>query len=231
MAPPLPFPDRLGVFPLPQVVLFPRVELPLHVFEPRYRTLLADALKGDRRLVMAVLRPGYEADYYGCPDVYPWACAGQVVKHQLLEDGCSDVVLHGERVVRIEEFVQDVPYRVARIVSFEDDDRFASTSGAGERLRELREVAERACPGAASALERRLACPVEKDGGLELLNTVASCFPVPVEHKVEWLGGAGSLGRWERMRDTLRDVARERERKARAIVRYADLKPPDPKHN
>ena len=56
-------PDQLGVFPLPHTVLFPRTLLPLHIFEPRYRALLEDALRDSRRIVMAVLKPGYEPDY------------------------------------------------------------------------------------------------------------------------------------------------------------------------
>ena len=52
----------IPIFPLPNVVLFPNVFLPLHIFEPRYRTMVADALAGDRIIGMVLLRPGYEAD-------------------------------------------------------------------------------------------------------------------------------------------------------------------------
>jgi len=232
MASPTPeLPRRLGVFPLPQVVLFPHVHLPLHVFEPRYRALLDEALRGPRVFAMAVLKPGYEEDYYGCPEVHPWACAGRVVKHQRLADGCSDVVLRGERVVRIDEFVQDVPFRAAHVTPQPDEDDFVSKPGAEERRRELRALAEAACPGVMAALESRLVSSPEQDGGLELLHTLAASFPAPVETKLEWLACAGSLQRWDRIRATLSEVARERTRKTRAIARYSDLKPPDPTHN
>jgi Lon protease-like protein len=225
------FPDRLGVFPLPQVVLFPDAHLPLHVFEPRYRALVRDALAGDGRLVMAVLQPGYEADYYGGPPVHPWACAGRIVRHQPLDDDSSDIVLRGERVVRILEFVQDVPYRVARLEPQPVERDFAEKPGQPERLAELRDLLDQACPGATSALETRLVARPETDGGMELLHTLASCFPVKMERKIEWLACDGSLDRWTRLRDMLRGVAAERDRKSRCIVRYADLKPDDPKHN
>ena len=226
-----PYPERLGVFPLPHVVLFPHAQLPLHVFEPRYLSLLKDALAGDRRFVMAVLKPGYEADYYGCPDVYPVACAGRIVKHQRLDDDCADPVLRGERVVHIEEFVQAEPYRVARIRSVPADDEFARAPGHAERLAELRDLLNRACPGATQALESPLLGTVEKDGGLELLHTLAASFPVSAEQKLEWLDCSGTLERWRRIRETLQRVADERAGKARALMRYADLKPDNPKHN
>lgn len=226
-----PYPERLGVFPLPNVVLFPHAHLPLHIFEARYLSLLKDALAGDRRFVMAVLKPGYEADYHGCPDVHPVACVGHVVKHQRLDDDCADVVVRGERVVRLEEFVQSEPYRVARIQPAPEDDEFVCAPGAAERLAELRSLLDRACPGATKALESRLINPVEQDGGLELLHTLASSFPVSVEQRFEWLSCAGTLERWRRIRETLERVAGERACKDRALVRYSDLQPEDPKHN
>lgn len=228
---PAAFPERLGVFPLPQVVLFPDAHLPLHIFEPRYRALVRDALAADSRIVMAVLQPGYEADYYGSPPVHPWACAGRIVRHQRLDDDTSDIVLRGERVVRIAGFVQDAPYRMARVEPQPVERDFAEAPGQPERLAELRDLLEQACPGAVKALETRLVVRPETDGGMELLHTLASTFPVKMERKIEWLGCDGSLDRWERLRDMLRGVATERGRKSRCIVRYSDLIPDDPKHN
>ena len=66
------------IFPLPNVVLFPNVFLPLHIFEPRYREMVADALDGDRIIGMVLLRPGWEGDYEGRPPVYPIGCAGLI---------------------------------------------------------------------------------------------------------------------------------------------------------
>src|SRR5438045_9337066 len=58
-------PPTIPIFPLPNVVLFPNVLLPLHIFEPRYRAMVADALKGDRIIGMTLLRPGCGATYEG----------------------------------------------------------------------------------------------------------------------------------------------------------------------
>ena len=73
-------PTTIPIFPLPNVVLFPNVFLPLHIFEPRYRAMLADALAGDRIIGMTLLMAGYEADYQGRPAVYRVGCAG-VITH------------------------------------------------------------------------------------------------------------------------------------------------------
>ena len=74
-------PATLPLFPLPNVVLFPNVFLPLHIFEPRYRAMVADALKGDRLIGMVLLRPGWESDYEGRPPVFPTGCAGLITTH------------------------------------------------------------------------------------------------------------------------------------------------------
>ena len=53
-------PPEIPIFPLPNVVLFPAALLPLHIFEPRYRTMVGDALEGERLIGMVMLRPGWE---------------------------------------------------------------------------------------------------------------------------------------------------------------------------
>ena len=70
------FSGKVRLFPLPNLVLFPHVMQPLHIFEPRYRFLLEDALATDRLIAMALLAPGWENDYEGRPPLYPMACLG-----------------------------------------------------------------------------------------------------------------------------------------------------------
>src|SRR3712207_569670 len=89
------------LFPLPNLVLFPSVIQPLHIFEPRYRQMTADALAGDRLLAIVLLRPGWEEEYEGRPAVYPVACLGHIAAHQRLEDGRSNLLLRGLRRIRI----------------------------------------------------------------------------------------------------------------------------------
>src|SRR5512134_2216313 len=88
-------PSKIPIFPLPNVVLFPKVFLPLHIFEPRYRAMVDDALAGDRIIGMVLLRPGYEANYEGRPPVYAVGCAGSITHAERRDDGRFNIVLHG----------------------------------------------------------------------------------------------------------------------------------------
>src|SRR5687768_13631084 len=89
------------LFPLPNLVMFPHVMQPLHVFEPRYRDLVEEALAGDRLLALALLSPGWESDYEGCPPIYTTACLGAIAKHARLDEGKYNLLLVGVRRVRI----------------------------------------------------------------------------------------------------------------------------------
>ena len=108
-------PPIIPLFPLPNVVLFPGVFLPLHIFEERYRALTRDALAGDRIIGMTLLRPGFEGDYDGRPPMYPVGCAGVISHSDRLPDGRYNIVLHGLSKFRIVEEMTDGEYRRARI--------------------------------------------------------------------------------------------------------------------
>jgi Lon protease-like protein len=107
--------DALPIFPLPDVVLFPRALLPLHVFEPRYRALLADCLATHKCMAMALtVGVGGEGGDGDRPGVARIAGAGIVVQHQPLGDGRSNIMLHGRARVLLEELPFEPPYRRAR---------------------------------------------------------------------------------------------------------------------
>jgi Lon protease-like protein len=104
------------LFPLPNVVLLPETTVPLHVFEERYRTMLADALATDRLIGMQLLDPGSPPDGEGRPALLAIGCAGEVVLHEPLEDGRSNILLRGAFRYRIEaERATQTPYRVAEV--------------------------------------------------------------------------------------------------------------------
>jgi Lon protease-like protein len=113
-------PRLLPLFPLPNVVLFPSVPLPLHVFEPRYRKMVEDALETHRTIGMALLSPGYEADYLGRPPIYPIGCAGLIQRHERLADGRYNILLQGRRRFRVLEEHEGEPYRLASIEALDD---------------------------------------------------------------------------------------------------------------
>jgi ATP-dependent Lon protease len=129
------------LFPLPDLVMFPHVMQPLHVFEPRYRELLNEALDSDGLIAMSVLAPGWEADYDGRPEILPHVCLGKVVTHQRLPDGRYNIMLLGSRRARIlRELAPERSFRLAEIELIED---FYPFEGADDRNLVQLELSER----------------------------------------------------------------------------------------
>lgn len=133
-------PPTIPIFPLPNVVLFPNVFLPLHIFEPRYREMVADALAGDRLIGMALLRPGWQRDYEGRPPVYPIGCAGLITHAEKTTDGRFNIVLRGIEKFRILNENDDRSYRIAAVEPLHeaaDDHARAMIRGERHRLESL----------------------------------------------------------------------------------------------
>lgn len=109
------FNGTVRLFPLPNLVLFPQVVQVLHVFEPRYRQMTADAVAGDRLIAVVLLKPGWEKDYDESPAIESVACLGHVAQYEQLPDGRYNLRLRGLARVRLtEEVPVDKLYRVAR---------------------------------------------------------------------------------------------------------------------
>jgi Lon protease-like protein len=127
--------DLLPIFPLPNVVLFPNVFLPLHIFESRYRDMVADALASDRMIGVVLLRPGWERHYEGRPPVYPIACSGVITHVERLADGRYNIVLRGIERVRIVSEDRERSYRRAAVEPLRDRDLGADDRAAVRRHR------------------------------------------------------------------------------------------------
>jgi Lon protease-like protein len=128
-------PFRLPLFPL-SVVLFPGNPLPLHIFEPRYRRLLADCLADDRRFGVTPVKDGA-----GPPEAGAVGCVAEVRVNQELPDGRSNVVVvGGPRFVVLRLLEEEVPYLVATVQTFEDNQ---GTNPAADDLEALRELSLR----------------------------------------------------------------------------------------
>jgi len=129
-------PDEIGhpsqtlvvpLFPLPNVVLFPKAVLPLHIFEERYKTMTRDALASDRLIAMALLRPGWEKDYHSRPAIEPVVCVGRIVSWEELPDGRFNFLLQGLMRARVAREIPGAaqggdwtkPYRAARLQPLE----------------------------------------------------------------------------------------------------------------
>lgn len=109
------FSGELPLFPLPNVVQFPHTVLPLHIFEKRYQMMLKRALEGEKLIGMTLLKPGWEDNYSGNPEIYPVACLGKIVKHEPMNDGRSNILLYGLRRTRIVDIISPRPYRTAHV--------------------------------------------------------------------------------------------------------------------
>ena len=159
-------PSTIPLFPLPNVVLFPGVFLPLHIFEPRYRTMTEDALDGDRLIGMVLLKPGHEAEYEGRPPIYPIGCSGLITHAERLPDGRFNIVLQGLERFRVREEDDDRAYRVGVIERLSGD---AAAASDGPALRDLRH-----------RIEHLLTPMIERAGGE--INVPPSMTDVDVIH-------------------------------------------------
>ena len=135
-------PSEIPIFPLPNVVLFPSALFPLHIFEPRYRAMVADALEGERLIGMVMLRPGWERHYEQAPDVYPVGCAGFITHADRLADGRYNIMLRGLEKFRIaaERTLREGAerYRIARVESIKE-----TVSGASAAIQDARRRLEK----------------------------------------------------------------------------------------
>lgn len=115
------FKGTARLFPLPDLVMFPHVMQPLHIYEPRYRDLLNAALDSDGLIAMAMLAPGWEEDYEGRPPLLKHACLSKIVTHQRQDDGHYNILLLGLRRILIEsELPADRSYREGKVTLLED---------------------------------------------------------------------------------------------------------------
>jgi uncharacterized protein len=112
-------PSRLSVFPLSGAILFPRMQLPLHIFEPRYRALVSDAMARDRRIAM--IQPREAGDR---PALFDIGCVGHIAQVEALDDGRYNLILEGKARFRmIRELDVTTPFRqIEAELEVESDD-------------------------------------------------------------------------------------------------------------
>ena len=104
---------RIPVFPLAGALLFPRAQLPLHIFEPRYRAMVRDALAGDR--LIGMIQPRDSRDP---PGLFQVGCLGRIVASEMLDDGRYNIVLEGVTRFRLVREIDVVtPYRQLEVES------------------------------------------------------------------------------------------------------------------
>jgi ATP-dependent Lon protease len=182
------FAGKVRLFPLPNLVLYPHVMQPLHIFEDRYREMLEDALAGDHLITMAVLEPGWETDYDSRPPISPYACLGKVVAHHCLDDGHFNLLLMGVQRVRIVQELSPLrSFRQARVELLDDSYDFASTCDR-KRLQEELMAAFRCHLPCACELPEQLESMLSSQLPLGLLTDLAAyALPLAADIKLELL--------------------------------------------
>jgi Lon protease-like protein len=103
--------NPIPLFPLPTTVLFPKIHLPLHIFEPRYREMVRDAQSSDQLIGMVLLKEGWEEEYEKNPPVHEIGCVGRMLYVQPFEDGRFNIVLFGMSRFRLQGQFFDRSYR------------------------------------------------------------------------------------------------------------------------
>jgi uncharacterized protein len=148
------FSGRVRLFPLPNLVLFPHVIQPLHVFEPRYVEMLQEALQDDRLIAMALLDSDWEQDYEGRPPIAPVACLGRVLTWQAQGEAQYNLLLLGLRRVRVvRELPPDRSFREAFVEVLEDAYPAASAGNRPALHRKLIAAFEKMLPRIEDAAE------------------------------------------------------------------------------
>ena len=201
--------ETLPLFPLSNVVLFPRGRVPLHVFEPRYRQMAAAALAGDRRIGMIAVHPDGVEQMGGNPELFPIGCAGLVQQTRRHEDGRYDIVLLGTNRFRV---LEETPcsserlYRLARVEVLEDafDEGRESIPLQGLRVEVvelLGELLRHLAPRAAGELDPRRFSGVDD---ATFVNVLCQLLDLPPREKQGLLAANGLLERCAQLEMLLR---------------------------
>ncbi|WP_396624466.1 LON peptidase substrate-binding domain-containing protein [Luteitalea sp.] len=174
-------PDEIPLFPLSNVVLFPDVFLPLHIFEERYRAMTREALASQGLIGMTVLREGWQQEYEGTPPIYATGCAGTIVHHERLDDGRYNLVLQGVARFEVEqERDAGTPYRLARVRWHREPD----ADGHRPTVTRLRRQVETLLLPAVARGEVRLPAGLTDQA---LVNAVCQALDVPIVEKLALL--------------------------------------------
>ncbi len=210
-------PFAIPIFPLPTVVLFPNVFLPLHIFEPRYRQMFGDALAGDRMIGMVLLQPGHEADYDGAPPIYATGCSALITHAERLDDGRYNVVLRGIEKFHItaeEEPSAGRLYRSALIMPVDETVRATERDALRQERKRLEAIL---APLLAKGFDKHLppAMPDE-----DLINALAQYLEFDPIEKLALLERDGAIARCRSMVELLEMKAYSRDGNGEGGIRH-----------
>ncbi|HEX7314106.1 MAG TPA: LON peptidase substrate-binding domain-containing protein [Pyrinomonadaceae bacterium] len=203
---------ELPIFPLP-LVLFPGVPLPLHIFEERYRRMLADVRASNNLFGLSYFVP--DAEHEDRPPEGHVGCATEVVEAQPLPDGRSNILTLGVARYRLVEYVErGDPYLVARVEFFEDEEEDAAV--VGRRAEEVSEMFMRIARAMRTASQERGALPeLPRDDPERLSFLVAAVVEMDAEAKQRLLETRSTSERLRRLHTMLTQAVTSYEERAR----------------
>ena len=190
-------PSTIPIFPLQDVVLFPNSTRPFHIFEPRYRAMVADALEGDSIIGMILLQPGHEAEYEGRPPIYAVGCAGVIVAVEELPDGRYNIVLGGLVKFRVLSEDASRSYRLAEVEALPEAVEVSDRTLLAERRQQLEELL--------LSLSPRMQLPPSNLSDEEVVDGLSLLLPLQPAHRQELLEAVGPVERALRLIRRLRE--------------------------
>ncbi len=215
--------ENIPIFPLPNVVFFPHTLLPLHIFEPRYKQMIADALQGDRQIGMALLHPGWESQSSQDAKVFSTGGLGLISEYKDLEEGKYDLLLSGRCRYKIIEFIQETPYRIARVKPLSEvmPNRLETTDMSTELALSFRELNEEGTyPDLGIDVLEELDFPT-------LLNSICSSLNLSVYDKQQLL----EMDSLKLRSTTILGILRRLLARKRVVSQFRHLQPKDPSAN
>lgn len=206
----MPHDRSLALFPLENVVLFPRVRVPLHIFEPRYRQMVRDVTEAETpgRIGMAVVLPSQATAMPGNPELFRVGCEGVIEQLEPLPSGRFNLVLYG--VARFRIHSESAPdderaYRIAQVESLADalpdEDRPRVSSLRADVLALVRALLERVAP---ARVETFASQPFARLDDEEFVNSFAQSIEFAPSEKQGLLETDHVLERYEKLVDLLR---------------------------
>ena len=217
------------IFPLPNVVFFPKMFLPLHVFEPRYKQMVRDRLEEDRRFGIILLQEGWQADYFGEPPVHNIGCLGEIETYERLPEGRFNILLRGIDRFELLRFVTEKPYRTAAVKLLGDLPFLLEQD---QQIRARDTLLEKCLQYFKNVLgveieEDRL----DREASLEtVVNQVASILDIPAKQKQTLLEAPKLAQRLELVNNIV-DGSLQHANKLRRVVKKMKFTPEQPELN
>jgi Lon protease-like protein len=219
----------LPIFPLPNVVFFPKIFLPLHIFEPRYKQMIEDALQGERQVGMILLQEGWQTDYFGSPPVHRVGCLGKIETFEKLPQGRFNILLHGLSRFEILKFVTEKPYRQAQVKLLEDSPFVLELQ---DQLKARDALLERFVTYLTDVLGMEMQeGRMDRTAPLEtIVNQVAAVLDIPVQRKQDLLEIMTMENRLAEVKSIVDDSLQYAE-KLRRVVQQMRFAPENPEVN